>query len=210
MSDSCCSPGCATTAAARSPRYRRILWAALVINAAMFAVELAGGLRADSVSLLADAIDFFGDAANYGISLLVLGMAAGLRSRAALFKGLTMGAFGIFVLGRVAWSAATGSAPQPVTMGAIGALALVANVSVALMLYAWREGDANMRSVWLCSRNDAIGNVAVMAAALGVFGTGSGWPDLAVASVMGVLGLSAARSVIAQARGELRPAKMRA
>ncbi|MBA2723763.1 MAG: cation transporter [Methylibium sp.] len=210
MSDSCSSHGCASTTAARSPRYRRILWAALVINAAMFAVELTGGLRADSVSLLADAIDFFGDAANYGISLLVLGMAAGLRSRAALFKGLTMGAFGIFVLGRVTWSAATGSAPQPVTMGTIGALALVANVSVALMLYAWREGDANMRSVWLCSRNDAIGNVAVMAAALGVFGTGSGWPDLAVATVMGMLGLSAARSVIAQAHAELRSVAVRA
>jgi Co/Zn/Cd efflux system component len=116
-----------------------------------------------------------------------------------------MGAFGLFVLGRAAWSAAAGTVPEPVTMGAIGALALVANVSVAAMLYAWREGDANMRSVWLCSRNDAIGNLAVMAAALGVFGTGSGWPDLAVAAVMGVLALTAARSVIQQAWAELRP-----
>lgn len=210
MSESCCSHGCATPAAAQSPRYRRVLWVALCINAAMFAVELAGGLRADSVSLLADAVDFFGDAANYGVSLLVLGMALAWRARAALFKGLTMGGFGVFVLGRAAWSWASGSVPEPVTMGAIGTLALAANVAVALMLYAWRDGDANMRSVWLCSRNDAIGNLAVMAAALGVFGTGSAWPDLAVAAVMGTLALSAARSVVGQARAELRPVAVRA
>jgi len=205
MSDSCCSHACTPSPVNQSPGYRRVLWAALVINAAMFVVELAGSLHAGSVSLLADAVDFFGDAANYGISLLVLSMALTWRARAALFKGLTMGAFGGFVLGRAAWSAATGVVPEPVTMGAIGTLALLANASVAAMLYAWREGDANMRSVWLCSRNDAIGNLAVMAAALGVFGTGSGWPDLAVAVVMGVLALSAARSVIQQARAELRP-----
>lgn len=203
MSDSCCSHGCAPPAS-QSPRYRRVLWAALVINAVMFVVELAGGLRAGSVSLLADAVDFFGDAANYGISLVVLGMSLTWRARAALVKGLSMGAFGVFVLGRAAWSALAGTVPEPLTMGAIGTLALVANVAVALMLYAWRDGDANMRSVWLCSRNDAIGNLAVMAAALGVFGTGSGWPDLAVAVTMGVLALTAARSVVQQARGELR------
>ena len=206
MSDSCCHHGCTPPAAVRSPRYRRVLWIALVVNLAMFAVEIVGGLDADSVSLLADAMDFFGDAANYGLTLLVLGMASVWRARAALFKGLTMGAFGVFVLGRAAWSLATGVVPDPFTMGAIGTLALVANVAVAAMLYAWREGDANMRSVWLCSRNDAIGNLAVMVAAFGVFGTGTNWPDLAVAAVMGVLGLSAARSVIAQARGELRAA----
>ena len=192
------------TAATRSPRYRRVLWVALVINAAMFAVEIGGGMQAGSVSLLADAVDFFGDAANYGLALLVLGMAGVWRARAALFKGLTMGAFGLFVLGRSAWSLAAGVVPDAFTMGAIGVLALVANVVVAVMLYAWREGDANMRSVWLCSRNDAIGNLAVMAAAFGVFGTGTNWPDLVVAVVMAALGLSAARSVIRQARGELR------
>lgn len=205
MSDSCCSHGCSVPPATQSPRYRRVLWVALIINVLMFVVEAVGGLQAGSVSLLADAVDFFGDAANYGISLLVLGRALTWRARAALFKGLTMGAFGIFVLGRAGWSAAGGTMPEPVTMGAIGALALLANVSVAAMLYAWREGDANMRSVWLCSRNDAISNLAVMAAALGVFGTASGWPDLAVAAVMGVLALTAARSVIRQARAELRP-----
>ena len=211
MSDSCGSHGCThTPGATQSLSYRRVLWAALFINAAMFLVELAAGLHADSVSLLADAVDFFGDAANYGVSLLVLGMALQWRARAALPKGLTMGAFGVFVLGRAAWAAAFGAAPEPITMGAIGSLALLANVSVALMLYAWREGDANMRSVWLCSRNDAIGNLAVMAAALGVFGTGSAWPDLAVATVMAVLALSAARSVLTQARHELQPAPVRA
>ena len=204
MSDNCGSHGCAAPPASQSPRYRRVLWAALVINVAMFAIELAGGLQAGSVSLLADAVDFFGDAANYGLSLLVLGMALRWRARAALVKGLSMGAFGIFVLAQAAWSAAEGTVPEAATMGAIGALALLANVSVAAMLYAWREGDANMRSVWLCSRNDAIGNVAVMAAAVGVVGTGTGWPDLAVAAVMGVLALTAARSVIQQARAELR------
>lgn len=206
MSDACCSHGCAAPAAALSPRYRRVLWAALIVNALMFGVELVGGLHASSVSLLADAVDFFGDAANYGISLLVLGMAQAWRARAALFKGLTMGAFGVFVLAKAAWATSTGTLPEPVTMGAIGALALLANVAVAAMLYAWREGDANMRSVWLCSRNDAIGNLAVMAAALGVFGTGSAWPDLTVAAIMGSLALAAAWSVVRQARAELRPA----
>ncbi len=209
MSDSCGSHGCAPDhSLSSSPRYRRVLWVALILNAAMFVVELVGGLSADSVSLLADAVDFFGDAANYGVSLLVLGMALRWRARAALLKGLSMGAFGIFVLGRAAFAATTGAAPEPLTMGAIGALALVVNVAVAVMLYAWREGDANMRSVWLCSRNDAIGNLAVMAAALGVFGTGSAWPDLAVATVMGVLALGAARSVVVQARDELKPASV--
>ncbi|WP_299018404.1 MULTISPECIES: cation transporter [unclassified Tepidimonas] len=204
MSHSCCETGCAAPAATANPRYRRILWAALWINAAMFVVELVSGWRAGSVSLLADAIDFFGDAANYGVSLAVLGLSLAWRARAAALKGLTMGAFGVFVLARAAWTIATGGVPEPLTMGVVGALALLANVSVAVMLYAWREGDANMRSVWLCSRNDAIGNVAVMAAALGVFGTGQGWPDVAVASIMGALALSAAWSVLRQARVELQ------
>lgn len=205
MSHACGSHGCAPSATtAPSARYRRVLWAALVVNAAMFVVELAGGLHAGSVSLLADAVDFFSDAANYGLSLWVLGMALSARARAALFKGLTMGLLGLFVLGRAAWAVAAGGVPEPATMGLIGALALVANVAVAVMLYRWRDGDANMRSVWLCSRNDAIGNLAVMAAALGVLGSGSAWPDLIVATVMAVLALTAARTIVAQARAELR------
>ncbi|MDM4767092.1 cation transporter [Pelomonas sp. SE-A7] len=191
---------------ADSPRYRRVLWAALLINAAMFVVEIVGGWSSRSVSLLADSVDFFGDAANYGLALMVLGLSLRWRARTALLKGLSMGAFGIFVLGRAAWSAWQGGVPEPLTMGVIGTLALVANLAVALMLYAWREGDANMRSVWLCTRNDAIGNLVVLGAALGVFGTHSAWPDLAVASVMALLALSAAVTVIRHAREELRRA----
>lgn len=191
---------------AQSPRYRRILWLALVLNAAMFVVELAGSQRADSLSLMADAIDFAGDALNYGVSLAVLGAALAWRARAAWVKAWTMMGFGAFVLGRAVWSLWFGAVPEPVTMGAIGALALAVNVGVAALLYAFREGDANMRSVWLCSRNDAIGNLAVMGAALGVAGTGTAWPDLAVAALMAALALQGGRAVRRQARAELQHA----
>lgn len=194
---------CTPPAASSDLRYRRVLWVALVINAAMFAVEIGAGVRAGSASLLADAIDFLGDAANYGISLWVLSMALAWRSRAAMLKAASMLVFGVAVLGRVAWGAWQGIPPEPVTMGAVGILALAANLGVAVLLYAWREGDANMRGVWLCTRNDALGNVAVMLAALGVFGTGSSWPDLAVAAVMAGLAISGGWSVLQQARHEL-------
>ncbi len=208
MSDCCHDAACSRRPT--DPAYRRVLWAALLINAAMFGIELAGGLLAGSVSLLADAIDFLGDAANYGVSLLVLGLAAQWRARAALLKGASMGLFGVAVLAKAGWVLASGGVPEPLTMGLIGSLALVANLGVAAMLYAWREGDANMRSVWLCTRNDAIGNLAVLAAALGVFGTGAAWPDLLVALVMATLALTAAQSVIRQALAELRLAQARA
>jgi Co/Zn/Cd efflux system component len=209
MASSCCDASCAAGQPG-DPRYRRILWIALIVNAVMFGVELFSGLIADSVSLLADAVDFFGDATNYGISLAVLALAPAWRSRTALLKGSTMGLYGIFVLGMAVWNAISGTVPEPLTMGLIGFLALLANALVAVLLFRYRGGDANMRSVWLCSRNDAIGNVAVMLAALGVFGTGTGWPDLAVAAVMGVLGVVAAKTVIGQAADELRGANMRA
>jgi Co/Zn/Cd efflux system component len=186
------------------PRYRRILWVALVLNALMFAVELGASLRSGSVSLLADSIDFFGDAGNYAISLAVLGMTLSVRSKAALVKAACMGAFGVFVLGKAAWNFSTGHLPEPATMGVVGVLALAVNGSVALLLYKFRTGDANMRSVWICSRNDALGNIAVMLAALGVFGTGQSWPDLLVAAIMGVLALTGASSVLGAARRELR------
>lgn len=188
-----------------NPRFRRALWVALAINAAMFAVEITGGVKSGSVSLFADAVDFAGDAANYGISLTVLSLGLIWRARAALVKGLTMGAFGVFVLGRAGWGTMQGIPPEPLVMGGIGLLALLANGLVALLLYSFRDGDANMRSVWLCSRNDAIGNVAVMAAAAGVFGTGAGWPDLVVASIMAGLALSAGVAVVRQAWRELQP-----
>jgi Co/Zn/Cd efflux system component len=186
------------------PRYRRILWIALIVNAAMFIVELAAGYSSGSVSLLADAIDFAGDAANYAVSLAVLAAALPWRARAAQLKAVCMIGFGLFVVSRAAWGAWTGAiAPDASTMGLISVLALAANVAVAWMLYAFREGDANMRSVWLCSRNDAFGNLAVMAAALGVAGTRTAWPDLAVAAIMAALALQGGWSVLRQARGEL-------
>ena len=189
--------------ASDTPRYRRVLWVALALNALMFAVEIGAGFRSGSVSLLADAIDFFGDAANYGVTLAVISMGLAWRARAAVLKGISMVGFGLFVAGKTLWSAAQGLPPEALTMGLVGALALGVNVAVALMLYAFREGDANMRSVWLCSRNDAIGNVAVMLAALGVLGTGTPWPDLAVGAGMAALALSGGWSVLRQARGEL-------
>ncbi|MBE7370100.1 cation transporter [Ramlibacter pallidus] len=185
------------------PGYARVLWIALVVNALMFLVEVAAGVAAGSVSLLADAIDFAGDAGNYALSLAVLSLGLVARARAALFKAACMLLFGVLVLARAGWSALAGDVPEPLTMGIVGVLALVANVAVAALLYAYREGDANMRSVWLCTRNDAIGNLAVLLAAVGVFGTGTRWPDLLVAAVMAGLALSAGLAVLRQARREL-------
>lgn len=196
----CCAP---TSAVAPSGRYRKILWIALAINVAMFALETASGLHANSTSLLADAVDFLGDAANYALSLFVLGFAPIWRSRAALVKAAAMAAFGVFVLVRVAMQIGSGVLPDAPTMGVIGAVALLANLACAAMLYAYRDGDANMRSVWLCTRNDAIGNVAVLAAALGTWGVAAGWPDLLVATAMAVLALRSAWTVSVHARAEI-------
>jgi Co/Zn/Cd efflux system component len=185
------------------PRYRLILWVAVVVNAAMFVVELRAGFSANSLSLWADAIDFGGDALNYGMSLAVLASAIAWRARVALFKGSCMMGLGVGVLVHAVWSAWRGEVPEPLIMGSFAVVALVANVGVAWMLYAFREGDANMRSVWLCSRNDAIGNVAVLAAAGGVLGSGSAWPDLLVASAMASLALTSGWQVLKLARQEL-------
>lgn len=206
MAAGCCAaPSCSSTRP--DPRFRKALWVALVLNAVMFVVELGASWSSASVSLMADSVDFAGDAGNYAISLFVLGMAVAVRARAALFKAACMGAFGVFVLGRAAWSLQAGGVPEPLTMGAVGLLALAVNAGVALMLYRFRSGDANMRSVWICSRNDAIGNLAVMLAAVGVFGTGSAWPDLVVASLMALLAVTGAWSVVRQANQELRDAR---
>ena len=205
MSAHCCHDATCSSVPV-DPRFRRALWIALVLNATMFVVELGASWASGSVALLADSIDFFGDAGNYAISLAVLGMGLAARARAALFKAACMGAFGVVVIGRALWNLQAGTVPEPATMGAVGFAALAVNAGVAWRLYRFRAGDANMRSVWICSRNDALGNVAVMLAALGVFGTGSAWPDLAVAAAMGLLALSGASAVLRQARAELRTA----
>ena len=209
MSASCCSNSACSGTASLDPTYRRVLWVALVLNAAMFAVEFGASWLSGSVSLLADSIDFFGDAGNYAISLAVLGMSLATRARAALFKAACMGAFGAFVLGKTYWSLQGGTPPEAVTMGAVGLVALAVNAGVAFMLYRFRTGDANMRSVWICSRNDALGNIAVAAAALGVLGTGRAWPDLLVATGMAVLALSGAWTIARQAMQELQSASPR-
>lgn len=188
---------------ATSSGWRRALWIALIVNTLMFAVELYAGAAADSHALKADALDFFGDAANYAISLLVAGLALTWRARAALLKGGTLTVLGAYVLGSAIWAAIHGSTPEPEMMGIVGTLALVANLGVAILLFRFRDGDANMRSVWICSRNDAIGNLAVVAAAAGVFGTGTAYPDLIVAAILATLGLSGGWQIIRQARGEL-------
>jgi Co/Zn/Cd efflux system component len=191
-------------AAANSPIYRRVLWVALAVNLAMFFVEIGAGLAAQSASLLADSLDFLGDAGNYGLSLFVLGMALQWRARASLLKAASMGAFGLWVAATTIQHAVAGTVPAAPVMGIVGALAFAVNLGVAALLYRWREGDSNMRAVWICTRNDAIGNLAVLVAAAGVFGSGTGWPDYIVAATMSGLALVGAFQVARQALQELR------
>ncbi|MCT8467473.1 cation transporter [Chromohalobacter canadensis] len=190
-----------------TPRYRRVLWIALVVNAVMFGVEMLAGVKADSTSLMADSLDFLGDAANYAISLGVLGMGLVWRARASLIKAATLAGFGVVVLGVTLHNLLAGSHPDAPTMGAVGLLALFANLAVLVLLMRYREGDSNMRSVWICTRNDVIGNGAVLLAALGVFGSGNALPDTIVGAVFAFLSLSGGWKIARQARGELRQAR---
>jgi len=189
------------------PVFRRVLWIALLSNFVMFFVEIVASQMSDSMSLQADALDFLGDSANYAISLFVVGMALTVRAKASLFKGATMALFGTWVIGSAIYRAIVGSAPDPSTMGLVAMVALMVNVVVSVMLYRYRNGDSNKQSIWLCSRNDAIGNIAVMVAAAGVFASGSRWPDLFVAAIIAGLNLSAALHVIRLARTEIRSPK---
>ena len=189
-----------------SDDYRRRLIAVIVINAAMFVVEMAAGYLARSQALQADALDFFGDSLTYGLSLAVIGMPLATRANVALLKGASLLAMGLWVLGSTAWKVLYTGVPEAEIMGLIGFLALAANLASVILLIAYKDGDANVRSVWLCSRNDAIGNVAVMIAALGVWGTATGWPDLIVAAIMASLFLSSAWQIINQALEEKRAA----
>jgi len=199
MSQHCCPAPTPPTGLS----YRRVLWIALFANLAMFVVELAASAWSGSSALAADAADFLGDSANYALSLGAIALGGAWVSRVALLKGAAMTLYGIGVLAYAAWRAWLGVVPEPLTMGVVGLLALAVNLAVAVMLYRFREGDANMRSVWLCTRNDVIGNFAVLAAALGVLGTGTLWPDAVVACVFALLGLSSGRVVIRHARAEL-------
>jgi Co/Zn/Cd efflux system component len=205
MAECCCDPPRLTLDLHRNnSRYRRVLWIVLTINAAMFFTEIGAGFAAGSASLQADALDFLGDASNYAISLLVVGMTLRYRASAALAKGATMGAFGLWVVGTVVWHAVHGTLPSAFTMGAVGFAALAANTASFGLLWTHRQGDANMRSAWICTRNDVLGNLAVLLAAAGVFGTGTGWPDVAVAAIMAGLALQGATTVMRQSLGELR------
>ncbi|MEJ1979001.1 MAG: cation transporter [Acetobacteraceae bacterium] len=204
MAGCCHDDHCSFPEAHDSPHWRRVLWIALAINASMFLAEVIAGVAAGSASLQADAIDFLGDTANYAISLGVAGMALSWRARAAQLKGWSLGLLGAVVLLSTAWHAYAGTLPKAEAMGVVGVLALLANGAVALMLYRFRTGDANMRSVWICSRNDAIGNIAVLAAAAGVFGTGTAWPDLIVATIMAALGVSGGWQIVRHAQAERR------
>jgi Co/Zn/Cd efflux system component len=198
MSQACCPP-----TPSRDISYRRVLWIALGANICMFFVEVAASVYSGSSALAADAADFLGDSANYALSLGAIALGGAWIPRVALLKGLAMSLYGVAVLAYAGWRAWLGVPPEPVTMGVVGLLALAVNFSVAALLYRFREGDANMRSVWLCTRNDVIANILVLVAAAGVFGTGTVWPDVAVAAILALLGLSSGRIVIHQARAEL-------
>jgi Co/Zn/Cd efflux system component len=204
MNASCCHDCHDDDPQRGNPAYRRVLWIVLAINAMMFAAEIGAGLAAGSASLQADALDFLGDASNYAISLFVVGMALRYRAIAALAKASTMAIFGLWVLGITGWHAWHGTLPHAFTMGAVGLIALAANAASFALLWTHRGGDANMRSAWICTRNDVLGNLAVLLAALGVFGTGTGWPDALVAAIMASLALQGAFMVMQQARVELQ------
>jgi Co/Zn/Cd efflux system component len=200
MSEACCA---LPDPDASRRGYRRILGVALVANAIMFAVELAASLASGSSALAADAVDFLGDSGNYAASLAALAAGGAWVSRVALAKGVAMIAYGAGALAYAVWQALAGVPPEPLTMGAVAIAALGVNLGVAALLYRFRHGDANMRSVWLCSRNDALGNLAVLAAAAGVFGTASVWPDVAVAFGLAALGVTSGAAVVRHARREL-------
>ncbi len=191
-----------------SPVFKRVLWIALVVNAAMFIVEIVASRAGDSVALQADALDFFGDAANYAISLFVVNHALSTRAKASLIKGYSMGLFGLLVIVAAGYNAVMGSQPEALTMGVVGSLALVANLFVAILLFRYRNGESNMRSIWLCTRNDVIGNLAVVAAGAGVFASMTRWPDLLVAALMAYLSITSARQIVIQAHAELRQASL--
>jgi Co/Zn/Cd efflux system component len=206
MDTDCCSHE--TRFEGLSAEYKRRLWLVITINASMFLVEMAAGALAGSQALQADALDFLGDATTYGISLAVIGAAVQIRARAAVLKALSLTAMALWVLGSTAYHVLILGIPRAEVMGAIGILALAANAASVVILMRYKDGDANVRSVWLCSRNDAIGNVAVMIAALAVWGTATKWPDLLVAAIMAGLFLNSSIQILRQSFREMRGARL--
>jgi len=186
------------------PRYKRILWTVIALNGAMFLGETAAGQLAGSQALKADALDFLGDTVTYGLSLAVIGASLRTRATAALFKGLSLSLMALWVFGSTVYQTLILGLPRAEVMGAVGALALAVNLASVLLLMPYKDGDANVRSVWLCSRNDAIGNVIVMAAALGVWGAASAWPDLLVAGIMAGVFLTSSVQILRHALAEYR------
>jgi Co/Zn/Cd efflux system component len=201
------SCGCEVKFEGLTRDYKARLWAVIALNASMFAVEMSGGVMAGSQALQADALDFLGDTLTYGMSLAVIGLSLRVRATAALLKGATLAFMGLWVFGSTVWHVFVLGTPRAEVMGLIGLLALAANVASVLILVKYKDGDANVRSVWLCSRNDAIGNVAVMLAALGVWSTASGWPDVIVAAILASLFLNSASKILSQALSEWRLTK---
>lgn len=195
-------PGLPNTDA--NDRHRRILWVALGANIAMFLIEIFVSFVAGSVSLRADAFDFLGDAANYIVALSVIGLALKWRAGAALLKGAVMGLFGVWLALSTVYNAIVATLPNAELMGAIGLLALATNLLVAALLYRYRQGDSQAMSVRLCTRNDCIVNIGVMFAGVGVWASGTPWPDIAVAAIVAYLGLSSALRVTRRAIGEMR------
>lgn len=208
MADTCSTSPCGCHGTPRfdglDPRYKRVLWTVIAINAVMFGIEMFAGHVAGSQALQADALDFLGDTLTYGMSLAVIGMALAVRSKVAILKGISLSMMGLWVLGSTLYHVFVLGLPRAEIMGSIGFLALAANVASVLLLMRYKDGDANVRSVWLCSRNDAIGNVAVMLAALAVWGTTTAWPDLIVAGIMAGLFLTSAVQILRQSLAELK------
>jgi cation diffusion facilitator family transporter len=202
MSADCC--GHNATFDGLSADYKRRLWLVVAINGAMFVVEMIAGALSGSQALQADALDFFGDTVTYGMSLAVIGASLKLRATTALVKGISLLLMGLWVTGSTLWHVFVAGVPRAEVMGLVGFMALAANVASVLILVRYKDGDANVRSVWLCSRNDAIGNIIVMAAAIGVWGTATKWPDLIVAAIMAGLFLSSSWQIVRQSLGELR------
>jgi cation diffusion facilitator family transporter len=187
-----------------SAEYRKVLWICLIANAVMFVAQMIASYAAHSVSLLANSADFFSDAANYGISLYVLNLSLRQKAKASLFKGVSLGLVGLWVAFETLHHALQPELPKPFIMAVISVVALAVNVGCAVLLYKYRGGDSNRESVWICSRNDAIGNIAVMIAAAGVFASNTIWPDIIVAAILGWLAVTGAWRIIRLARRELK------